>query len=207
MTSVIEDLRSEIARLKAQGHTAVALDELDRYLASRVGTSGGDAGSPPIRFEEWRHRTALAHESQLQTVKATLEAGQSALRSTILINGGAAAALLAFLGNVLTKETRAVNVSIAGMRWALQLFVLGVFCSAAASAWRYFSSFSDSMLRVRYSQIESARENAVVGEAAVRSVRRWARFGIFSTVSAILFGLASIAVFIWGGIKAAQSIW
>ena len=54
----------------------------------------------------------------------------------MLINGGAAVALLAFLGNLITNNSGAAVPSFAN---AMQAFVLGVFLAAVAYALTYLS--------------------------------------------------------------------
>ncbi len=91
----------------------------------------------------------------------------------MLINGGAAVALLAFLGNLITRSGASTNVvAFAG---SMRTFVVGVFLAALAYATTYLSQlFYD-------------------GE------KDWQRrTGFVLHVITILIGAASLAAFLWG---------
>jgi hypothetical protein len=68
-----------------------------------------------------------------------MESGHNALKAAMLINGGAAVAFLAFLGNLLAKSQ---SVKMAEFPKALLCFVFGVLLSAMASASTYFTQHS-----------------------------------------------------------------
>ncbi len=66
---------------------------------------------------------------------AVITIGQGALKSGALINGGACVAILAFIGNILTKDTSMIS----GLSTALLIFGCGVFLAAAASGTTYLA--------------------------------------------------------------------
>ena len=88
-----------------------------------------------------------AHDSEkefwLRTNDATINAGNLALRALLIINGGAAIALLAFIGNfvpVLPGEYAGlpkIHPSITPMMW----FALGVFASVMAMVFAYCTNY------------------------------------------------------------------
>jgi hypothetical protein len=112
-------LRKELDARKAQGHTRISIDELEGWL-SRL--------TPPearAKQFEWKKQMAsLAHQGRLETYKSVLEAGQTALKILITINGGAAAALLAFLSNLHGRQQPPVGLM--GTSTAMVFFVGGV---------------------------------------------------------------------------------
>ena len=68
--------------------------------------------------------------SQLQLLFIELRVGlaRSAIQSTLLLNGGAAVALLLFMANILgSASQRGVCVDIALLKWALAVFAIGLF--------------------------------------------------------------------------------
>jgi hypothetical protein len=78
----------------------------------------------------------------LESFKATITAGQNALRTGILINGGAAAGLLTFLGSIVTKpEGASLKHPLA---IALLFFGLGVLACAVALAFVYLTQWVNS---------------------------------------------------------------
>lgn len=99
-----------------------------------------DPNPPPDRALE---AAKLEHASNLEVWKAVLESGQTALRSLILINGGAVVALLAFLGNQLTKTPpTGRGFPTQGIALAMAFFVGGVLFAGAATGARYLNLLS-----------------------------------------------------------------
>jgi hypothetical protein len=75
----------------------------------------------------------------MEMFKAGNVSGQAALKSAILINGGAAVALLAFIGSIFTaSENREIVIKLAG---AMSYFVWGVLSGAIASGVVYVGQF------------------------------------------------------------------
>lgn len=74
---------------------------------------------------------------KLETFRSVISCGQSALKSATLINGGAAVALLAFIGHVWGKDLSSLVLN--GLSFSLLLFVFGVLCSAIASGTTYLA--------------------------------------------------------------------
>lgn len=58
-------------------------------------------------------------EHALETYKGLIQLGQSAINLTVLLNGGAAVALLAFLGSASVRP-------LPDMRWAMGCFLFGL---------------------------------------------------------------------------------
>lgn len=69
---------------------------------------------------------------------AVITIGQSALKSGALINGGACVALLAFIGNIITKDASMIS----GLSTALLIFGIGVLFAAIASGTTYLAQES-----------------------------------------------------------------
>lgn len=172
-TALRDILRTELARLKAAGLTAVSIDDLERFLASASGTD------EQHRDLEWSKTIAtLEHAGALEMFRSALEAGQTALKTLITINGGAAAALLAFLSNVASKHAGwPQQPQIAR---AMAIFGAGLFLGGASAVVRYFAQYSG---------------NRVV-EARVRKeqqlIIRWTKRGDRAVVGAIVLGLGSL---------------
>jgi hypothetical protein len=75
----------------------------------------------------------------MELFKSVIVSGQSALKSAILINGGAAVALLAFIGSIFAaSEKREIIIKLAG---AMSYFVWGVLSGAVASGVVYVAQF------------------------------------------------------------------
>ncbi len=86
-----------------------------------------------LQIEQYRAENSL----NLETFKATINAGQNAIKSMVIINGGAAVALLAFVGNIWSNKG---NLSgIKGLSWGLLFFVIGVLLAGIVSALTYLA--------------------------------------------------------------------
>jgi len=75
----------------------------------------------------------------IEMFKAVIMAGQAAIKSAILINGGAAVALLAFTGHVFT--TSQDSEVTAKLACAMAYFVGGIVSGAVASGVVYLTQF------------------------------------------------------------------
>lgn len=129
-------------------------------------------------FANWLETNKQRHEWQLEGFRSAIQAGQSALKSCVLINGGAAVALLAFVGHLVEQKEPAISVR--SLAIAMSVFVGGVFAGGLASGVTYLSQwfFADD------------RETT----------------GFRLNIAAILAGLASLACFSWGGYLAYAAI-
>ncbi len=184
---LITDLQSELNKVKAQGQAAVSLAGLEAYLAAQepLATSDEMASAQQEQalakarhdLEVWKVRAPLEHAGRMEMFRSALEAGQTALQSLILINGGAAVALLAFLGNILTKDgPRSFKLSVSTLNVAMLTFVIGVGLAGAAGAFRYLTQFAGAS--------------------------GWIKTGRTLNWLAIASGIASLVAFFVGGLRA-----
>lgn len=77
------------------------------------------------------------HEWDLEMLRSVITTGQSALKSSLLINGSAAVALLAFIGNFWSPYSH--STAVIGIAGALGYYVLGVLLGAVAAGVTYLS--------------------------------------------------------------------
>lgn len=126
-------------------------------------------------------------QSSVEGYKASIQSGQAALKSVILINGVASVAILAFIGNLATSEKSKALIPI--LSCSLAYFVFGTLVAAMASGGAYLS-------QAYYSQANQEEENA-------EAMERWEKRGkvfqyttiIFVIVSYILFGLGALLTY------------
>jgi hypothetical protein len=88
-------------------------------------------------LERWNDANKHAQEWSLEMFRSVISAGESALKTCVVINGGAAVALLAFAGHVLEQQSK--NISIEAVAQSMGAFVGGVFAGGIGFALRYFS--------------------------------------------------------------------
>jgi CHASE3 domain sensor protein len=89
------------------------------------------------QFESILAQYNALREASRESFRSVIQAGQAALKSAILINGGGAFALLAFLGHI--WSTRPPGSMVALLPYSLLMFAFGVLFSAIASGTTYLS--------------------------------------------------------------------
>jgi hypothetical protein len=90
-------------------------------------------------YDRWRFEVQSTQEENLAILRGLIDFALAALRGIILVNGGAAVAVLAFLGHIWSPDPdggRAVAIAI---KPALLCFVTGTCAGVTASALAYFS--------------------------------------------------------------------
>lgn len=178
---LIQAHRTALKEAEASGLNAIQtstlhkiFDDLEKQL------DAGLSQIHPLELEKFRSDLAgsLAYQAHmhnwsLEGFRQVIALGQSTLKSMMLINGGAAVALLAFLGNLVARSSSSEN--IVEFSGSMFLFVIGVFLAAVAYATTYFSQlFYD-------------------GE------KDWQRrTGLVFHVVTSLVGAASLGAFLWG---------
>jgi hypothetical protein len=128
----------------------------------------------------WVASTQHVKTWELEGFKQVIALGQSAINSIILINGGAAVALLAFIGHLAVAATS--KYQVASFAESLRFFVAGVLCGALASSTTYVSQFSYS-----------------------RSGKWWAATAIIFHVTTITIAICAFASFFQGANLAYQA--
>jgi hypothetical protein len=168
INELIIDLRSGLGDLKEKGLTQIPIANIEAYLDA----ISKDVTTPPandyhareyalkkweLNTEIWKSDSARQHETNLEQFKSVIEAGGTALKSATLINGGAVIALLAFLGNIMSKEPYfGQSLQVAALNRSMAAFVCGVGFAGLASGARYIAQacyFEKSQAigdRVRY---------------------------------------------------------
>ncbi len=144
--TLIRDMEAAIKSLEEAGRTEIQVKDFKAYLDEIKNI-----------VEELKEKDALQtqrdlayynakHTSRIEYYKArtkrisdgfhaVITIGQGALKSGALINGGACVALLAFIGNIITKDASMIS----GLSTALLIFGFGVFCAAASTGTTYLA--------------------------------------------------------------------
>jgi hypothetical protein len=143
------------------------------------------SGPPPTQwgFEQNRAVAERQHDQNIEIAKrvdeATINAGNLALRMVLLINGGAAVALLSFMGNL--KDQRQ---AIAG---ALAWFAWGVVAAALALGLAYATNFCAVGI---YRSMIYWYEHPYVRVGPQTAKWRWWTLGFH--IGAVAWGLAAL---------------
>ncbi len=189
-----------------QGAPAIDCDKMLSYLEQLK-------KSAEVEIEVSRELARYAHErnlehyrSTIQTVSkssasmfsAVLETGASAVKSVILINGGAAVALLAFLSNAWGKGI--VNSGMNILSYSLYMFGLGVFFGAISMGFRFLSQACyGHALEQTIKTILDKLDKQTPFQTPDSRVRK---LGHFFQFLSIIAGLAAYIAFFWGLNKA-----
>ena len=137
-------LRQAVVDLKNQGSEAVNNDSMIVYLDSVIAADPSESSAAELEkyktqlqlhTEEYRARV----ETDKEQFKAVIQAGQNALRTGFLLNGGASVALLAVIGKFMTVEDSVQYVP--PLANSLIMFVIGTFLIAFISALTYLSQW------------------------------------------------------------------
>lgn len=132
--------KETIEELKAKGVTEIKIDNLIAYLKEVIESPGEELS--PERLEKYKAELQVHVEQckgkyagNIEMFKAVISAGQEALRSSFLMNGGATVVLLAFIG----KLSEHHKERIPEFSSSLLFFVYGVLMIAFAYGIRYLS--------------------------------------------------------------------
>ena len=82
----------------------------------------------------------MADDQEKEIFRAIFTYGEQALKSVILINGGASVALLAFIGNLIAKGGGSATTQLLSL--ALAFFVYGVLLGSVAVGASYVTQYS-----------------------------------------------------------------
>jgi hypothetical protein len=146
-SEVTQILKSAIAITKAKGVEHVAIADLEAYaemLQEAADSSPEGVALSEAALEEhkanlsaWVSSSQYRHEVNLEMLRAVITVGQSALKGALIINGGAAVTLLAFIGKIWgSTDTQPTLVALS---FALLSYVFGVLSAAMAAGATYFS--------------------------------------------------------------------
>ena len=135
-------LKKIIEEIKAKGTAAIYCDNLIAYLDEVI-----KSPSPVVSVAELEKYKAdqqvrieqnkAAHESSLEMFRSVIQSGQNAIRSSFLLNGGAAVTMLAFIGKL--TETQAGKIPV--FTASLTIFVIGVLVITITSGFTYLNQW------------------------------------------------------------------
>jgi hypothetical protein len=124
--------------------------------------------------------------------ESTLRSAENAIRIILLINGGAAASVLAFAGSLASRDRVTID-QLSAIAGSLVWFACGV-ASAALTA---FFSYLSNLLYLFATMAQSRRLAFPYVEPTPKSVRRF-RIGRIFHCLALLAALGSLALFLVG---------
>lgn len=147
---VIQMIRKAVSDVRDRKEEVVSVDALLNYLdaldrdVTTIDESDGKKLEVDLAMFRAEHERNLAHysaqqESSRQMWDSVFTYGQAALKSAILVNGGAAAGLLAFIGNIWSKGINPLAVE--DLTHAILAFALGVLAAAFGTGTTYVTQY------------------------------------------------------------------
>lgn len=146
-SEIIEAFKSAINAAKEAGIKSISIDDLEEYshsLEAEVKKKPNDVAAGDATMEaykanlnSWISSIQQNHERNLEMLRATIMTGQMALKSALLVNGGASVAMLAFAGNVWGENH--LPLILGQLALSLFCFTLGVLVAAIATGLAYLS--------------------------------------------------------------------
>jgi hypothetical protein len=177
-------LRSLIEDVKSKGTAAIYCDNLIAYL--REVENSPEPELTPLEIEKykadlqnWIEVNKSGQEAQLELFRSVIAAGQSAIKSSFLLNGSAAVALLAFIGHLAQFKPSAV----AKFGECMLPFTYGVLAIAVTSGLTYLSQWLYASPKVK----------------AVKA-------GFYVNLACIALGITSYGLFVWGLLATAAAL-
>ncbi|MHC1727421.1 MAG: hypothetical protein AB9866_15695 [Syntrophobacteraceae bacterium] len=168
-----------VADAKAKAIDSISTDELISFV-QEIKNRGF---IPPAAMKRWEAELQAWSGKEAarytEMIKAVVLTGQAALKSAILINGGATVAVLSLIGSLLIKAPEGKLILVHDLAASAFAFAVGVLLSAIASGTTYLSTFCISELGGKTWQMTAAM---------IINGTTWALV------------IASYAAFLWGAI-------
>lgn len=146
-----------------------------------------------LKVEEAQRAHDLSNQFFLAVNEATIQIGGAALRAFLFINGGAAVAILAFMGSVFSKDPESHKL-IGELANGLTDFAWGVVLAAAAMGLAYIVNFLTAA--TVQSRLKGWGEHPYVRSGPVTGW--WAGLKAAFHVLTVLLAIASVVLFVVG---------
>jgi hypothetical protein len=171
-----------------------------------------DVNAPITRRELFEiavenHKSGLAvyaadTQKSLEAVKAGNASGLEALKAATFVNGGAAVAMLAFVGHL--AAIHASSTTINGFGRPLALFVVGVLLGVTAIGATYLTHGANlaAMKREFAGKEADNNEDKVLAESKKKAAARWSLFRAAINFVVILLVVGSLFCFAYGSVDA-----
>lgn len=186
--TLIKIMKDQIQASKNEQLSSFTIEQIEQWvnsLESETESQGQEYS--PIKIEEYK----LTHQSKLEGYKAqnqmniemfrsVIQYGQASLKSAILINGGAAVALLAFIGKIWSDEKSKIVIN--ELSYSLTLFVFGTLAVAVATGITYIaqSLFNEGKIKIAHC-VNGLIISLVIGSYIIFSLGVFSTYVIFTT--------------------------
>lgn len=187
---LLDGIITDVEAVKESNAKAVDIENLLAYLHGIDVNSFKDRPDFELEVMKQTNQTSIEEYKiknafQLEAFKSVITIGANACRAFMIMNGGAAIALLAFLGNIWNKSStpnasKAIAISLA-------IFCAGVLASGLCAGLTYFSQ-------------------SAYGNSQLTEHKKWFRTGQVFNILACVAGLLSLAAFGYGSFSAFEAM-
>jgi hypothetical protein len=143
------------------------------------------------------HNNEFMHKAN----DAAVSTGSMAVRTAVLINGGAAVSVLTFIGGLIGSDKLTDANAIAHLSAPLIWFAWGVVVGASSIGFGYLTNYCNSAIA---GSAEKYWEHPYVRDGI--STKKWRLMSIAFTVLSIVATVASLVLFICGMFAVQESI-
>ncbi len=154
--TLIRDMETDIQNLEKDGITEIKLKNFKAYLEEIKEIAKEQEEKDVLQTQRDLAFYAAKETSKIEYYKArakrnsdgfhaVITIGQGALKSGALINGGACVALLAFIGNIITKDTSMTS----DLSTALLIFGGGLLFAAMSSGTTYLAQVNYETKKIK----------------------------------------------------------
>jgi len=170
------EMKATIEDIKAKGTAAIYCDNIIAYLDEVMDSPEAEPRTVDIErykanLQNWIEANKHQHQSSLEMFRSVIVAGQGAIKSSFLLNGGASVALLAFIAHLAQFDVAKVPTFAA----CLLYFAFGALAIVVTSGLTYLSQW------------------------LYATDRRWTiKAGFCLNIMCIVLGIASYGLFAWG---------
>lgn len=139
LSEAIAKFKADLAGIKQDGVSQLDIENIVKYLDQLEAQAALSVEQRRMKHESDLAQYKAQSDLQVANFNAVLAAGKEAINASIIINGGAVIALMAFMGNVVSKASNIHYVAL--LANSLMFFGVGTLCGGVAFGTRYISQF------------------------------------------------------------------
>ena len=151
-----------------------------------------------IEYKEYLESLKYNYNAQIKSFEATIQFAVSAIKSLIIINGGAAIACVTIIGSAIRNPTDANSIIVTNFSGPITYFLLGVFFAVFAGIIAYLAQYF-------FTQFDPSGYPVEEDKKRTEYNKRNGRIANTLQIIGIIFALASIILFVVG-VFSSQSV-
>jgi len=143
-----KQMRASIEKIKNDGTAELYCDDIIKYLkevedADQSIHAEFDIENYKASLQSSENYRQREHERNLAMFESVIISGQAAVKASLFLNGGAAIALLAFIGHLasssIAQASTDFKLAINGLSTSLSMFAWGALCAVLVAGLTYLT--------------------------------------------------------------------